>query len=142
LAALVVAAATCGATDATAAPVYQGWIPNPAVACSPGQPKLDYEYQYTTDNINYYDMWSNVCGVGMWRWGHTGYVSGAWADFSLIAIRMPTFPAFRVWLHDGTNLQDPECLYSRDSDRYVNANPEVDFTEPFDLQVSGNTAPC
>jgi hypothetical protein len=133
-------AAILGLSVATAGPAAATvYIPGPQQTCSSGQPKLDYEYM---ENDNYNTLtWSNVCGVGTWGWAD--YQQGVWW---LYAIRMPTSPYHRVWLHQNANGSGlTACFYSRNSDIYIQAyfNQYGTWIQtPGNVQVSSNTAPC
>jgi hypothetical protein len=109
--------------------------------CSSGQPKLDYEWLNAVGTTqNYY--WSNVCGEGTWTWidsqnGHSYY---------LWALRMPTSPSHRIWLHqnaDGSGLS--ACFYSTGNDIYMTnyySQYGLWIDQPGNIQVSANTSPC
>jgi hypothetical protein len=115
-------------------------IPGSSQTCSPGQPKLDYEWFLYNSSGNYTYTWSNVCGTGTWQW--TVY-TGAGA---LYALRMPTSPYHRIWLHqnpDGSGLS--ACFYSTNDDIYI-AGYELQYGDwignPGNVQVSSNTSSC
>jgi hypothetical protein len=113
-------------------------IPGPQQTCSAGQPKLDYEYIYETDSSNSY-TWSNVCGTGTWTWNDAG--PGDYPYF-LYAIRMPTSPYHRIWLHQYANGSGATaCFYSTGNDVYIPSIPTWE-TQPGNVQVSANTSPC
>lgn len=115
-----------------------------ATAAASCNPKLDYE---VLNNNTGTTSWSNFCGTG------TGYI--AWSlpgvplseySYSLWAVRMPTTPYHRVWLHqnaDGTGLT--ACFYSKNQDlyisNYVNKYGTWIYT-PGNIQVSANTSSC
>jgi hypothetical protein len=133
------AAAILGLSVATAGPAAAtAYIPGSQQTCSSGQPKLDYEYM---DVGNYNTLtWSNVCGTGTWTW------LGGTQEYWLYAIRMPTSPYHRVWLHQNANGSGATaCFYSRNSDIYIQAyfNQYGAWIQtPGNVQVSPNTAPC
>lgn len=105
-----------------------------AASASSCDPKTDYEYLATGSTP---PAWFNVCGFGTWPWPFGSF---------LTALRMPTTPYYRIWLHqnsDGTGLS--ACFYSEDTDVYM-----ADYVakygnwieEPGNLQVTSNTNPC
>ena len=120
-------------------------IPAPAQTCSPGQPKLDYEYGLYTNGVFNGYTWSNVCGTGTWTlWNplHGLPLDGTW----LQELRMPTSPYHRIWLHQYANNGGLNaCFYSKDTDiilgNYVNQYGAW-INTPGNIQVSDNTAPC
>jgi hypothetical protein len=115
-----------------------------ADGCPGTQPKLDIEYQLPFNN-NYPNsnlQWFNTCGVF--------YEAGNWnQNAELVAIRMPTSPTHRVWLHYrwSNGVVDAFCFYSQDTDIYMRTvnvypHPQFEVEFPSDIQVSANTAPC
>lgn len=126
LAGMVAVGATVGLTVAPVPAHASTTLPAAPETCSPGQPKLDYQYFVSYSS----EPWSNVCGTGTWVW-NTAY--------AMMNIRMPTTPYHRVWFHefaDGSGWAD--CFYSEDVDMGTWLRDE----EPGNIQVSANTAPC
>lgn len=111
-------------------------IPAGAQSCGSGQPKLDYEYENGSESGGGATAWSNVCGTGTWDWNIGSFSTQDWL---LIAIRMPTTPYHRVWLHQGSNSL---CLYSEDNDIYISGYDGGTWLQPDNVQVSANTSPC
>ena len=112
-------------------------IPAAPQSCAAGQPKLDYEYANTQTRVS---TWSNVCGTTTGNWNQSGL-------YLLEAIRMPTTPTHRVWLHSSSAAPGSAvCAYSQNQDIYVYylSSPPSDFWQRFtgDVQVSANTASC
>ena len=112
-------------------------IPAAPQSCAAGQPKLDYEYANTQTRVS---TWSDVCGTTTWNWNQSGL-------YLLEAIRMPTTPTHRVWLHSSSAAPGSAvCAYSQNQDVYVYylSSPPSDFWQRFtgDIQVSANTAAC
>jgi hypothetical protein len=134
---------TVGADPALAS---SGSVPDDmSPTCSAGQPKLDYEVQEQTNigvgGYTYSYLWENVCGIGDWTWD--AYSSGIGSQL-LYAIRMPTSPGHRVWLHEPGG-SATLCMYSTGNDVYLGnyIGTVGDWVEsPADVQVSTNTAPC
>ena len=116
-------------------------IPGPPETCSSGQPRLDYETLSAYGHSDTY-TWSNICGEGTWAWivGSGNYTYDLWA------VRMPTSPYHRIWLH-----QDPgggglsACFYSTGNDIYIDNyfnQYGLWIAQPGNVQVSANTSPC
>jgi hypothetical protein len=133
------------ATTGSAA-AANGTIPGGQETCSSGQPKLDYEFGLTAnDGFNYSDEeWANVCGTGTWNWDVGNGYDGDWG---LVAVRMPTTPGHRVWLHQyANNTGWSYCINGTDTDFYVPVggpnSGAYQYELPGNVQVSANTASC
>jgi hypothetical protein len=137
-ASLIMLGAMIAIPIATAGPAAAaGTIPAAPQSCSGGQPKLDYEYININTRVS---TWSNVCGTGDWTWDTSG-------TYQLLALRMPTTPTHRVWLHlTGVYTGEQACVFSQNADIYVwyLTNPGSDLYQVWtgDVQVSANTASC
>ena len=136
------AAKSATSTAASAAvPAATGTIPGPPQTCSAGEAKLDYEWgSYLTGGGL---TWSDVCGNGTWTFNSDD------TEYYLWAIRMPTSPYYRVWLHQDSNGDGlTACLYSQDNDIYIEdyanyyLNAGFNIYYPGNVQVSDNTASC
>jgi hypothetical protein len=115
-----------------AARVTAAAIPGGTVTYASGQPKLDYLSVYGGGGapVPTAGTWSNVCGVGTWTWNQY---------YTLHAIRMPTSPYHRIWLHqnaDGSGWA--VCFYSTGG----NVSIPFGYDNPGNIQVSANTARC
>ena len=111
--------------------------------CTSGQPKLDYQVD-SNSGTNIY--WANVCGTGQWTWQAD---IPNFVHFNILnAVRMPTSPYHRIWLHENANdTGGAVCLYSTGNDIFMD-NLVGSGTDPSwiwwpaNIQVSANTAPC
>jgi hypothetical protein len=126
--------ATSGAQAATmsgATAPAQAATTQTVSAAATCDPKLDFE--------DLAGDWSNICG-------DVTFAFGGDTGPGLAAIRMPTTPYHRVWLHqDTTGGGLTACFYSEDTDVYM-ANYTSKYgtwiEHPGNIQVSANTSPC
>jgi hypothetical protein len=135
----VITAAPAADAPAAASDVT-GTIPGPAQTCSSGEPKLDYEWgSYPDGNLT----WSNVCGIGTWTFNNDD------TEYYLWAVRMPTTPSYRIWLHQDSNgdgltacftSDDVDVLMETYANQYLSAGFNIYY--PGNVQVSDNSAPC